>query len=144
MTHKVEIVTAAIVAKVTGLLTTAGNVKRGDPYVVQSKTMPCLNVEQGAETKDAEYANSEADWILPITIIGTVKANEGYEQTLSAIREEVTIAILSDLTLGLDFINSITEENPSEIEIHKADKVIARQEWPWLFNFRRNVNNPSL
>ena len=143
MTHRVETVMAAVVTTVTGLTTTADNINRGNPYVIEASKLPCLHVEMGPENKFQEHVNGEVDWDLEVKITATVRQNENYEQLINTIREEVHIALRTDPTLGEAFIIDTDEAEPDRYEVNAAEKPTASQGLNWMVRYRRNINNPG-
>lgn len=144
MTHRAESITAAVTTTVTGLTTTGSNVFRGRPYDIEASDLPALFVRMGAENKQEDMTLGVTIWQLPIVITGVVKSiTTNLETLLNQVRAEVHVALRTDYTLGLSYVYDIDEADPGEPEIQHGDQPIASQEWTWLVQYQRNIDNPN-
>ena len=142
MTHRAELIMAAVLTNVTGLTTTGARVSRGRAYPVE--TTPALTVESGNDqivVQNLSFIDREMD----VLITAHVKTTGQYDTTLNLIREQVHIALMANRSQGL--ISVIIDTMPVGDEAPEltgdADKPTARQRMNWRIKYRHAVTNPG-
>ena len=102
MTHIRQQIRDAVVARLTGLATTGGNVFGSRVYPIQPNEMPGVLVYSLRETADAETMGHprllvrRAD--IAVEVLAT--ANADLDDTLDTAAKEIEVAIAADMTLG--------------------------------------------
>ena len=144
--HRAEQIMDAFTAAITGLATTASNVKR-DRYYAWDQA-PSISIFQGDDTPlPYDVRNySIDDYLLTIHIeMHVVEANSiPVSQTLNQIRKEVIIAIQTDPTLGLSSFVIDTEEGTAyQPLIEHIDQITATQTMDFTVKYRRSRGDPS-
>lgn len=130
---RAEDIMDAVVTAVTGLTTTGSNVRRARVY--DWDTTPSLSVYMGQDTVINELISGLLDWEL-IVVVESHVSGTSVDQTINTIRKEVHSALMSDHTLGLNFVHDINPELAGEPELDAGDKPIARQRLEYKVTYR--------
>jgi len=145
--HKAEHIMQAVVAAVTGLATTGSNVSRGRVQPQEVETYNALSVYMGPDTPLVDELQNWTitDSILIVIIDIMVKTNNVQIDTqLNQIRQELTVALFTDYTQGLDFILELEEGQTQQPELEgEGSLTSASMRTLWEFKYRRARNNPS-
>lgn len=145
MTHRAEQVMDAVVTAVTGLTTTGANVFRGREHGERMDgNLPALLIHLGPDTPDEEESSFPRLYSeLTVAIEAVLAAGADYEATLLKIREEVTVALRSDYTLGLSFVQNTIEGRAEQPQ--PADEQGRRFSYPmnWTVRYSRSWDDPG-
>jgi hypothetical protein len=105
---RAEQILDAVVSAVTGLTTTGSNVIRGKTDDLASTQVPGLAVYMGPDVLEDEVSNVFYDWMLTVAIESQAQSpSVQVDEILNTIRAEVHAALMSDDTLGLNFVIQI-------------------------------------
>ena len=146
MTHRAEIIMQAVTAKISGLATTGENVFRGraGPDDLQAGELPALLVWQGEDDIVSDLMHGEVVSRLTVTIEAQARAAATQIDTvLNAIREEVTVALAADVSIGLGFVHDLAEDGADAPEIDAGNAVAGRLAMNWVVTYQRNRANPA-
>ncbi len=145
MTHRAESVIAAVVTAVTGLTTTGANVYRGKITPIPAAVNDALRVYMGEDTRLDDLLTGVQDWQLTVHIESFTKSPTAQIDTrLNLIREEVTIALRADETLGLAFVVASNEAGAARPELSaEGEQHAGSQELTWEIHYRRSRADPG-
>lgn len=145
MTHRAELVLAAVQTAVTGLATTTTNVDRGRAEEIPVEKLPALRVAGGDDLVVDPWAHQLLDSELDVSIFAHVhEASANVETKLILIRKEVNIALMADQTLGLAFVHAIVELGAAKPELSgDLAKPAGRMELQYRVKYRRSRTDPS-
>ena len=143
--HRVEQIMAAAQAVVTGLVTTAARVDRGRGDDIDYTKTPALRVSMGDDRIVDPWSHSLYDSELDLYIYSHAHSSaSNIETLLNQVRKEVTIALMANQTLGLDFVHAIVEVAAARPELDgEGAKPTGRQELQFRVKYRRSVADPS-
>lgn len=144
--HRAESIMAAIVASVTGLTTTGANVYRARVYPVEVTGLPAIVVLQGEDNTQTELLADEVTSRLTVNLdaIAREPANQ-IDTTLNLIREEITVALMADYTLGLAYVEGIMEQIAEEPDIlGDGDAPMAQMRTVWDVTYHHGRTNPAV
>lgn len=136
----------AIVTKVTGRPTTGQNVRLNPVYDLDEANMPGIDVFDGADNNLSEDGASNIGFIdsdLDIHLVLIVKKTTDWVAELNLIRKEIEIALMADITQGLDFVYMTIWVNKTRPELDKGDQPIAKMEMNYIIRYRRSITDPS-
>lgn len=110
-------------------------------------TNKIISLQAGSDTTQDDSGWDTVFSILPVQI--GIHAREvsttQIETTLNEIRKQITVAVFTDATLGLSFVNDTTEESASEPEIDgEGENVTATINMIINILYNRNRNDPSI
>lgn len=144
--HRVESIMNAIVAASTGLTTTGANVFRATAYPVQVSDVPALLIWQGEDSTQTEMIGDEVISLLEVHIDAVVRESSAQiDTTLNLIREEITVALMADYTLGLVYVAGIMEQSADEPELSgDGDSPIAQMRTNWDVTYQHSRTDPSV
>jgi hypothetical protein len=145
MTHRAEQIIARVQTLVTGLATTGANVDRGRADAIDESKLPALRVSIGDDAIVDPWAHSLLDSDLDVHVDAHAHTTaQNVETLLAKMREEVTIALLADFTLGLAFVHTIIElgANRPSLEGDMA-KPAGRLEMRFRVRYRRSRTDPG-
>ena len=144
--HRAESIMDAVVAAVTGLTTTGANVNRARAYPLEVSGIPALLVWQGEDSTQTEMIGDEVISLLEVHIDAVVREPSAQiDTTLNLIREEITVALMADYTLGLVYVAGIMEQSADEPELSgDGDSPIAQMRTNWDVQYQRSRTDPSV
>lgn len=141
MTHRTEQILVAVKDTLMGLNTTKDRVYRDQVYDI--KTVPALTIEYNGEELASTISTDLADWWMYISVNIHVKA-ENFSTIVNRIRSEITVALLTDYTLGLNFVIDTEEVDIDAPErSFDSEKPTVRQAMNWKILYRRNRSTPE-
>lgn len=140
--HKSEQVMAAIGPLLTGLTTTGANVKRSRMFAWETDNG--ITYEMGSEDPIAGEQQYEViDWQLEVRITAHTKSVNP-ETELNLIKQEITVALKADYTLG-GIARDIIEEGWSEPNTSgEANKPVTDSTGIFVVQYRRLRLDPGL
>lgn len=142
--HRAELIMDAVVAAVTGLTTTGSNVYRARAYPIEVDDLPAIVVIQGADTIGFELLSDLRVSKLRVNLDAI--AREPTAQlgaTLNKIREEITVALMADYKLGLDYVDGCFEQGAEEPVLDSGDAPTGRLRSVWEVTYERARTDPS-
>lgn len=144
--HRAEEIIQTIVTKVTNLATTGANVFRGRAYPTADTQLPGLLIYLGPDRILKNLSQSFVDSELSLSIEARVKsASSQVDTLLNAIRSEITVALMADITQGLSYIIETREGDAAAPEISgDGDQPIASMRLEYFVVYRRPFNNPEV
>lgn len=144
--HRAEQIADAVVAKLTGLVTTGASCFRARVHELPDTSLPALCVYVGTDVPRPDGGSSSFAFIdgdLTVLVEAVVKASSDVDSALLQIRKEVTIALQADVTQGLSFVMD-TQEGAASIDLNgDGDKPVGRLRMDWTFRYRRSRTDPS-
>lgn len=144
---RAEQIVDAIVTKLKGRPTTAQNVRLNPAYDVDEGKLPGIDIFEGADTNLSEDGATNISFIdsdLDINLKLIVKKNNEYGAKLNLIRKEVEIAMMEDITQGLeDFVYTTIWVNKTKPNLEHGDQVIITMEMNYIIRYRRSITDPS-
>lgn len=143
--HRAESIMDAVVSAVTGLTTTGTNVYRGRAYPIEVSKLPALVVWQGDDATVSEHMGDEVISLLEVNIDAIVREpSTQIDTTLNLIREEITVALMADYTLGLNYVAGIMEQSADEPDIlGDGDAPHAQMRTNWGVTYLHSRTNPA-
>lgn len=143
--HRAEQILAAVQTKVTGLTTTGTHVDRGRGDDIPAENTPALRVAMGADTILDPWSPQVLECELEVSVFGyAYDSATNIETLLNQIRKEVTIALTADFTLGLAFVEGLTEQGAQKPDIGSdAAKPSGRLEMQFKVQYQRTRTDPS-
>jgi hypothetical protein len=143
--HRVETIMDTIVATLTGLTTTGANVYRGRAYPVEVSKLPALIVWQGDDSATTELLIDEVTSRLQVAFDALAREPASQiETTLNLIREEVTVALMADYTLGLAYVEGIMETDAEEpLILDDGDAPAAQMRMNWTVDYHHGRTDPT-
>lgn len=144
--HLAERIMDAVVAAVTGLVTTGANVHRARAYPVQVADVPALLVWQGEDSAQTELLGDAVTSLLNVHIDAVAREPaDQIDTTLNLIREEVTVALMADYTLGLAYVEGIMERDAEEPAIvGEGDAPAAQMRMNWDVTYQHSRTDPAI
>lgn len=145
MPHKREQILDAIVAAVTGLVTTGTNVKRARVYSEKDTALPSISVYQGGDSPQDDSPFDRIDSHLTVITQYRVKtSSQQVDELLNQIDVEVTKALQADHTLGLAFVFDIEEGEADEPDLdNESSKPTASMRKSWTVKYQRSRTDPE-
>ena len=147
--NKVETIIDRVIALLTGLTTTAGNIERGRVHVIPDDVDEFLSVYRGGNVPadGDESITPAAYWWLTVSIDMHARPSDTQtaDQRLSTIEQEVIVALMADLQLGLSMIvKQIGEGGASEPDIDgEGAETTAMMTKEFYIQYRRAYNDPG-
>lgn len=144
--HRAEQVMEAVLAIVTGLVSTGVRVYRGRVAPVRDEDLPALLVNMGADrpVEPADRTMQHFDSILRVTVTPVVKTSSAQVDTLlNQIRLEAEIALAADPRLGLAWVIDSGFVGADEPDLGENDRQVASQGLQWEVLYRRSYEDPS-
>ena len=142
--HKAIVVRNAIVS-LLGSLETSGVVKEITKGARLTNDHPSISVLIGSDdvaNKNSAFINWELTVYTDITISST---DEDVDALAQNVRKEIHKALMSDYTLGLDFVTEIDpigQQEPKRSD--DSDLYNSVTSVAWLVRYRTSVADPSL
>lgn len=145
MTHRAESVMDALVARLTGLGLTGSRVYRGRVYNLQASEFPALTISMGGDVPELLQSQTLMDSELSVSITAWVKSPTAQiDESLTAIREQVTVAMQSDYTLGLPYVVTCNEGAAQAPELDgEGSQPVGSQSQTWTIRYRRSRTDPG-
>ena len=145
MTHRAESIIVAVLATVTGLVTTGANVNRGRTSKRAVTVANALDVNLGGDEFIQDLSQTLQDWELTVTIDSYTKSPTAQIDTqLNKIREEVTVALNANYTQGLAYVLNTAEGDAGAPEVSgEGEQASGGQRMAWKFRYRRSRTNPG-
>ena len=145
--HKREQILDATITTLNALVTTAvDQVVRGRDTPYPLTVDKALSVYAG---NDEPIENSGWDAIYSNLVIyvdiHVRTSSEQIDTLINEVRKQVTIALFTDFTQGLSFVNDLTEESALEPELEGSGEAVTglmRVNFKYLYN--RSYSDPSL
>ena len=143
--HHAESIMQAIVAAATDLATTGARVYRGRAYAVPAADSNAIRIWQGDDDSITQFVGDGVVSLLSVSLEAVAsEATAQIDTTLNAIREEVTVALMADYTLGLAYVESVLEVGADEPEISgDGDSPRASMKMDWQVIYHHSRANPT-
>jgi hypothetical protein len=145
MVHRAETIMAKVETTLAGLTTTGDNVFRGQAYAISEDQVPALLVIMGEDVIQEKHTPDSVFSILGVNLDAIVsETTTNIDTQLNKIREEATMALAADITLGLAYVQQIEEIGSEQPEYTgDADRPTARQRTVWAVTYERSRSNPA-
>lgn len=144
--HIREQITLAVVAAVTGLVTTGPRVYRARDRALQDAELPGLVVTAMSETPEILTMGNATQRILSRTmnmsIAAHVKAVSGYDTTLNKILAELEVALSVANLSGGKYISPVEIPDPEISE--EGEKPVARQDFVFEVFYNTRADTPDV
>lgn len=145
MQHRSETIFDAIETVCTGLTTTDTRVERTRVYDIDTDGFPALTINKGDDlvVEGSDSNMSFMDRVLDVEIVVHVKSLTTLDTELSVIESEVILAMMTDRTLGLDFVRNTRYEGANKPEVEALEKGVARQTLNFKVLYRHSLTDPE-
>lgn len=121
------------------------NVERSMFYPIESDQLPRVVISFGGDTVVNNNTNTLVDSNLTLELkVFVDESDSEFETELAKHRANINVKLLTDYTLGTNFIIDIDEESALAPEIIEGEKPRAMQVLTYNILYRRNRINPEL
>lgn len=121
------------------------NVERSMFYPIESDQLPRVVISFGGDTVVNNNTNTLVDSNLTLELkVFVDESDSEFETELAKHRANINVKLLTDYTLGTNFIIDIDEESALAPEIIEGEKPRAMQVLTYNILYRRNRINPAI
>jgi hypothetical protein len=131
----------ALIANLTGLPTTAGNVKKSRAYSVNDSLSSALTVRIGGETIlewNAAKVRKAREFRI---VIHAAAAESAIDDIVQQIEAEIWAALNADVTQGIAYVEDTEFSGSAEIEIEPGARATARLEHTWTVHYTHSTTS---
>lgn len=133
----------AVETLITGLTTTGTDVTRERTFAFADGVTDGLSLFMIDDSPIQVYSQDKIDSELQFQIVGHTK-NANVEQQLNLIKSEVTVALKTDYTLGLNFVHFIKELGWDQPELDgEYETPAGKCTGNFLVLYRRDYTDPD-
>ena len=142
--HRAESIMAAVLANITGLVTTSTRVARTRAYPVDGAALPALTLEQGSDVVELQNIRF-IDRNLDFAVVLHAKGTGTIETTINTMREEVHTALMTTRTQGLtDYVIDTIALGDDAPELSgESNQPIMRLRMNWRIKYRHSITDPG-
>ena len=141
--HRRETIMQAVEALITGLTTTTSNVERSRAGPVVA--LPALTLAQGQDVLADEQEMSSISRDLTVNISAHAQSGQQLETDLNQVASEVYAAMVTDRTLGLDYVYDISLIGDGDPQIEgDQNKTTGRLDMQFVINYEHNETSTEV
>jgi|SaaInlStandDraft_3_1057020.scaffolds.fasta_scaffold18906_2 hypothetical protein len=141
--HRRETIMQAVEALITGLTTTTSNVERSRAWPVVA--LPALTLAQGQDVLADEQEMSSISRDLTVNISAHAQSGQQLETDLNQVASEVYAAMVTDRTLGLDYVYDISLIGDGDPQIEgDQNKTTGRLDMQFVINYEHNETSTEV
>ncbi len=141
--HRSQEIINTITTLLTGLDTTGSNVAQTRVY--PARTTPAITIQRGADTIEQILNGSVVDRFLEVIVsIHVSDSPDQLDLVASNVAEETYIAMIADITLGLDYVidtDLIAEQAPEMSPDAETPTMLLQQQW--RIHYRHSYTDPA-